>query len=357
MKKNLFLSLLAAAVLPLAFMACTPDDNEEYAEYTGESQGSLKGPWIHYAADLPYEHETTWMTVAFGSYPQAEVLAAPCTAVDDYALDEGITIVDAQLYAQLEAADWQHGVAVVNGERYARLTSADVVSWATDRRGHYRWTDGGQCHYFKFQPVTWRILNIKGNIALLMADRALDCQRFHNTDEEVCWATCDYRKWLNTEVFDRMFSAEEKKSVLLSDVHNADNYYFGTSCGPDTQDHLFILSEEEVFCSEKARLYGFLETDGLDDPARRFRPSMYAMCRGAWISPVETYKGNTFWFMRSTGYTPYNVTYVCEFGYLYNRGTIVTCDDSGVVPVMRVDLNTASLQPLGEVSSNTIIQG
>jgi len=34
-----------------------------------------------------------------------------------------------------------------------------------------------------------------------------------------------------------------------------------------------------------------------------------------WLE-VTGYRGNSFWFMRTSGYTPSNITYVCDFGYL-----------------------------------------
>ncbi|MBR3127231.1 MAG: hypothetical protein IKF35_03140, partial [Solobacterium sp.] len=68
----------------------------------------------------------------------------------------------------------------------------------------------------------------------------------------------------------------------------------------------------------------------------------------------ETYRGNGFWFMRTSGYTPANVTYICDFGYIYNRGTYVTCNDSGLLPIIQVDSTKAELQDAGTVSSTDI---
>ena len=332
------------------------ESNPEIARYTGDSYGELKSPFIHYPDSNATDHETTWTCVEFGSYPQAEVLAAPTTAVDDYALDTDNTIIDATLYATLQQATWQNNETTIDGTKYRRMTSTDAVRADTDSRGHYRWGSLSEYHYFKYQPVCWRILNITGNTAILLADKALDCQRFNDTQQEVNWSTCSLRQWLNSNVYNTMFTDTERQSIILSEVQNPINYYFGTSCGPDTQDNIYILDEHEVFCDQQAVSYGFLNTDGIDDPARRFRPTMYAKCRGVWISPVESYKGNTFWLMRSTGYTALNVPYVCEFGYLYNRGTLVNCDDSGIIPVIQVNLATSNLQSVGTISSNEVIQ-
>jgi hypothetical protein len=58
--------------------------------------------------------------------------------------------------------------------------------------------------------------------------------------------------------------------------------------------------------------------------------------------------------MRTNGYTPSNITYVCDFGYLYNQGTAVTCDDAAVLPAITVDLAKASYQKAPSVSSTDV---
>jgi hypothetical protein len=100
--------------------------------------------------------------------------------------------------------------------------------------------------------------------------------------------------------------------------------------------------------------YGFYAGSGVDDSARRFRSTLYAKCRGAWWSSVEHYRGNSFWFMRTSGYTSSSITYVCDFGYLYNQGTVVTCDDAAVLPAITVDLARASYQKTTSVESTDV---
>ena len=95
---------------------------------------------------------------------------------------------------------------------------------------------------------------------------------------------------------------------------------------------------------------------GIDDAARRFRSSLYAKCRGAWWSSVTGYRGNSFWFMRTNGYTPSSITYICDFGYLYNQGTAITCDDAAVLPALTIDLTKASWTVATPVMSTDIVQ-
>ena len=138
--------------------------------------------------------------------------------------------------------------------------------------------------------------------------------------------------------------------MTVSAVPNASNYYFGTACGSGTRDRVFILSEEEVFCSEKAIRYGFRPSDATDDPGRRILPTAYAAARGAWQSGNSETAGAGFWILRTNGYTQDNVVYVGEKGYLYNRGIPVTCRDAGIVPAIRIRLGAAPVNRAEDIS-------
>lgn len=334
-----------------------PDSIAHHEEgFTGDRYGDLYSPYIVFDDTLSMGHHTSWTCVMLGSYPQAEVVESRFAALDDYAVKPGDVIIDAVLFGKLSTATWVDNETTIDGVRYRRMKGEDAVHYAVNSRGYYRWDNPELYHYFRYEPVKWRILNISGSKALLLADRALDCHRFNETDTDVNWGTSTLREWMNTEMFGKMFTEREKTFVLQTEVVNSPNHYFGTYCGEDTRDHLFILSESETFSSPLAKKYGFWPADGIDDSARRFKPTMYEACRGGWISMVEDYRGNTYWLMRSTGYTPNNVTYVCEFGYLYNRGTLVTCADGGIIPAMTIDLDAANLKPCGKVSSLDVLQ-
>ena len=143
---------------------------------------------------------------------------------------------------------------------------------------------------------------------------------------------------------------------MKSYVRNSDNHYFGTSCGPDTVDWVFLLSENETFSSPAASSFGFLTSDAQADPAKRFTPTAYAASRGVWQSAVDESAGNTFWFLRSNGYTASNVVYVGELGHIYNRGIPVICQDAGMIPALRIDLKTAGYIYTGTTGSREYIR-
>lgn len=230
---------------------------------------------------------STGSCLYFGSYPMDEVVAGPFTAVDRYALDEGDVIVDAALYAKLEQVLWnENDDAEMDGKRYHRLRGEGAVTAATDREQHYRWKDLAEWHYFAYSPIQWRVLKISGSKALLLADRMPDTHPFHEHAQDIDWSRSELRRWLNDAFMQRAFSKNEQAAILDTRLENAPNAYFGTPSGPDTQDKVFILSGNEVFNSPMAADYGFYPGNGVDDPARRFRSTLYAKCRGAWWSPA-----------------------------------------------------------------------
>ena len=302
------------------------------------------------------QEATRWECILYGSYPTNEVVSESFNAVDDYALVEGDVIVDATLYSQLEHAEWTNDDTEIGGKRYHRLNAAGAVSHSNNRPQHYRWTDTETWHYFVYAPIKWRILKQTDDIAILLADRMPDTCPFNDDYADTSWSDCFLRRWLNSNFLNLAFTESEIEAIEETDVKNDKNYYFGTDCGPDTKDHVFLLSESEAFSSPLAVEYGFSNSDSGNDPARRFRSTLYAKCRGAWWSPVEGYLGVSFWFMRSIGYTKANVVYVGESGDTYNRGIVVTCNDAAVLPAITLNLSKADYQPAEPVYSSDILK-
>ena len=334
------------------------DINKEKGEsrqayYTGDSYGGLHSPWV--SDPLSFGHVTRWSCLTFGAYPAAEVVNGTFDAVDGYALNEGELIRDPALYDKLKNAVWTDDDTEIEGERYHRINGAGAVTASADRENHYRWADTKQYHYFAYRPIKWRVVKIRDSKATVLADRMPDSHPFHNCNEDTDWSRCSLRAWLNGEFFLRAFSEDEREALVETVNDNDRNSYYGTDCGPSTLDKVYILSAYEIYASATATAYGFYAGSGIDDPAKRFRSTLYAKCRGAWWSSVNAYRGNSFWMMRTSGYTNASAAYICDFGYLYVRGTSVTCDDAAVLPAITIDLGKARWQAAGEVLSTDII--
>ena len=98
---------------------------------------------------------TVWSCIMFGSYPQTEIVAAPSDAVVDDAIQEGDFLEDPDLYNKLTQAEWKDGQTEIENVLYLRMNREDAVSSASDREGHYRWEEGDEWHYFRFDPIRW----------------------------------------------------------------------------------------------------------------------------------------------------------------------------------------------------------
>ena len=361
-RSEIFLFLAASLILvmlsiPLHIASAGPEEQ-------------IHGPLVFPNDDLSTGLETIWSCITFGHYPSAEVVQSGWDSVDSFAVRDGDVIRDDELYTRLAEAEWSGDRLALDGQNYIRINRTDAVTAAADREQHYRWDDPDEWHYFAVQPIKWRVLSLKDGKALLLSDRTLDCFPFNLTDEEVSWQNSTVRSWLNgyndsqnldgvdysgKGFLDQAFTPEEQKAILPTANVTPENQDYGTYSGPAAMDLVFLLSNEEVFAGAAAADYGFYAGRGFDDPAKRFTSTMYAKCRGTWWSPVEDYRGNSFWFMRTSGYTPRNVTYICDFGYVYSRGTTVTTDDAGILPAIRIDLSEAAFEYAGEISSVEVI--
>ena len=369
-KYNPFFLIFLLTVFSVTVSCPVLSSDREGSVISREEADPIAPVLVEEDESLSTGQRTRWSCLTFGAYPQTEIVEKDFSAVDEYAVQQGDILKDEALYQALTEADWVDDETEIDGTRYLRMTGKDAVTCSVDREQHYRWRNTEEWHYFRYDPIRWRVIEQDGSRVFLMADKLLDCQPFHEEDGAVTWETSTVRSWLNgysgkqntagrdyqgIGFLDKAFSQKEREAILQTQVHNHPNSYYGTDSGSDTEDAVFLLSNEEVFSSDAAAEHGFYAASGKDDPAKRFRSTMYAKCRGSWWSSVPDYRGNSFWFMRTSGYTPESVTYICDFGYIYNRGTISTCDDAGLLVGLWTDLERADVRPAGFVSSSDVI--
>lgn len=91
-------------------------------------------------------------------------------------------IQDDALYQKLQTASgWSaQGDIVIAGEKYRRIKESDAT-YTLSFSAYYTWMDSTTYHYFKYQPVKWRVLSTDGQKAFLLADKALDDKRYHTS--------------------------------------------------------------------------------------------------------------------------------------------------------------------------------
>jgi hypothetical protein len=99
----------------------------------------------------------------------------------------------------------------------------------------------------KFGKYDWRVLEIQGGKALLLADKVTHVKMpFNNTCTGVTWKTCSLRKWLNNEFLTQEFTPQEQEQIALTTIQNENNQWYRTEGGEITKDKIFLLSLSEV---------------------------------------------------------------------------------------------------------------
>ena len=202
MRKKLQLLLtavMAAALMVTVNLGVLPETGKAEAAET-----TLKNPRIVPDDSMRSGQKVTWDCVYFGSYPQTEIVSSDLEYI---ALDEGLrwdgdVIASNSVYNALQTASgWDsNNEVMLNGEKYKRIKRKDASVYFEHRSvACYNWADDTSWHYFKYEPIKWRVLHTDGNQALLLADVALDNQKYHPEIAEIymSWEICTLRSWLN----------------------------------------------------------------------------------------------------------------------------------------------------------------
>ena len=167
--------------------------------------------------------------------------------------------------------------------------------------------------------IEWRVLEVRGNSALLLSRYGLDAKPYNEKRAAVTWETCSLRAWLNGAFFRRAFNAAEKDAIPFVQVDNgADqgNSAWRTDGGNATQDRVFLLS-----CSEAAKYFQTAWRAG-DSAIARVHPTEWAFRHSkAWINTdYRTVDGGEagWWWLRSPGRNAKRAAYVSVDGSLDN---------------------------------------
>ena len=328
------------------------------AEETEEVSKELSNPRIVPDSSMEAGQKVTWDCVWFGSYPQAEVVPAGSeyTALPEELLQEGDLIQDDALYQTLQSAtgwNWQ-GDIVLNNEKYRRIKKKNAT-YTSSTSGFYNWKSEIRYHYFKYQPIKWRVLSVNGSEAFLLADKVLDDKQYHTENEGVTWEGSTIRSWLNgysassniqnqdynsNNFIDTAFGISGQQAINEAHVENKDIFYYGEVVN-DTHDKVFLLSKSETY-TNTANRYGFVSAVDKYDEARRAGSSVYAKAMGICTSTSANYVGNCDWLLRSLGDYRNRVARVNNGGCVYSSGLDVVCNVFGVRPALNLSLTVLS---------------
>lgn len=100
----------------------------------------------------------------------------------------------------------------------------------------------------------WIVLDKKDGKLLIISKYVIEGRQF-DSELGTTWEECELREWLNGEYIDYTFNEYEKSIISKSFVKNGYNSY-GIYGGKNTEDQVFLLSEEEAnkyFPTKKAK--------------------------------------------------------------------------------------------------------
>lgn len=370
MKKRKILHRLLVFVLTIAMLAGICPQGIHIADVPltlpeVKAADTIGNPKIEEDTTMTAGQKVTWDCIYFGSYPQSE-----------------ITSKDGSVYNKLKnATSWDNNDTTIDGVKYRRLKGEDATqhAYSGGSEQYYDWNDDYTTyHYFKYEPIKWRVLNKDNNDVFLLSDIALDDQRYNEKWATITWEKSSMRSWINgykasenqpeidysnKNFIDTAFSTAQKNAIKTTKVENRNNIHYGSAGqgGNDTSDKIFLLSEREVYNTDDAKKYGFVLDGEVYDEARRCKCSTYAYAMGTWRNIEDSEcNGNALWFLRSPGGSCYgDVTAVYDFGRVNSGGTSIFSDHS-VRPAIHLDLSsidTANIYAGTVCSDGTVNEG
>ena len=316
-----------------------------------EAATTLKDPRIVKDSSMEAGQKATWDCVWFGSYPQLEVVCEnDSEAIANLeAMNKNFSVE----YSKVSQSTWNNivnasydsnGDATVGKTKYRRIKKDDATCTQSDNQSFYIWMDSATYHYFKYEPIKWRVLKIDGKDVFLLADKALDDQMYNSELVSITWEESTVRSWLNGIFLNSAFTSSERSAIKTTDVVNDNNISYGTAGGNNTSDKIFFLSENEVYHSNTVPKYGFTKDSGTYDEGRRCKSSTFAKAMGAYAySETDSSYANCWWWLRSPGdYTNYTAG-VYIFGNVYYKGFHVGDKTTAVRPALHLDLSSSDL--------------
>ncbi|MBB5198096.1 DUF6273 domain-containing protein [Anaerocolumna cellulosilytica] len=300
--------------------------------FTGLSY-SKKINVVNSDSDVEYKGEM----ITFGCYPQSEVV--------------GIELTD-----EIVNADYNDNEATINGVKYLRITYRDVKY---TMNSSYKWNWEQErtevpYHYFRYEPIAWRVLNDDNGTLLLVSDKILYNENYNNASEAITWEKASIRNELNTMFLHQAFSENEQKSILTTTVENKDTKTVfrydeeknkiiedtsngkGGKGGKSTKDKVFLLSLEETLNPQY--------WTGIKKNSNMLQRAEFLNSRMAYCSDYALFSGciansksrSSQWMLRSPAESNYFVSGVSFLGDVSSYGADSWTAYFGIRPAIKI---------------------
>ena len=287
----------------------------------------LNNPRTVADSSMNAKQKVTWDCVWFGAYPQSEVTSG-------------------DIYNKLKnATGWdENNDIVIDGNKYRRLKGEDATYYLSNSANQYNWNNNySTYHYFKYEPIKWRVLEVSNGHAFLLADKVIDVRAYNPNSAEVKWETSCMRSWLNGmgPAFNQESNDYTKGNFINTAFSTNESKNILTTTQAGTSDKLFLLSDSQIY-TEKAKKYGFAMDYSICDEARRSKCSSYAFAKGCYRSIKNDYRENSTWWIRRGNNSEY-ATQVDYSGWAYDDRTYNGTNNDGVRPALYLKLSSSNV--------------
>lgn len=301
-RSSRIISMVMVLVMAVTMITAVPASAAELSTPTALDDGNSNAGFI-----------SSWSCIWFGNYPQSEI-----TSGSEY-----------NALKKASSSQWSNNTIWINGSRYLRMKGNDSLynkdMMSISGQGYYPYKgDGETYHYFKFEPIKWRVLEINSDNIVVVSDKILDAAYWHTDHNDYAkWYNSTIRSWLNgysgsynlrktdyssNNFMDLAFTANEKSAIMKTSVNmqNHPDFIPNTSGhgkgGNDTSDYVYLLAQRDVHTTQgNARAYGFDTSSSQSeiDENRYCKATTYANARGVQISTGSKTSGNGSWWLRS----------------------------------------------------------
>lgn len=286
--------------------------------------------------------------IVLGRYPQSNVKATKSNGLLDITFDES-TWTSYKYYVDSTQTDYMYykdfdmdddGIFDYRAVYYSQYRPYYYTQSSSN--GTTRQDENGYAtntvHWFKYEPVEWKIIGETDGKALIIANLILDSQDWYPNDTTDSFTHNDgegyvnnyelsnIKKWLNDDFYNTAFNDLEKIVIEKTTVDNsADSVYYGYNnylCN-NTDDKIFLLSSKEAYYS--------------DELVKQAKGTDYAKCQGLEVSKTSGYQGNSSWWLRSPDFSDaLNASCISIDGGLYASRAMLTY--YGIRPACWIDL-------------------
>ncbi len=191
------------------------------------------------------------------------------------------------------------------------------------------------------EDIEWIVLSNNNSELFVISKYILEQSKYdsaNNSGNNVTWADCTLRRWLNEDFLDKAFCETEKNLIKAKTIKNADNPLTGTAGGKNTTDKIFLLSYDEV--TNKA--YGFNSDNTTRDINRLSSRTVYSYYSIQSTDTELTAEGRyaSGWWLRSPGKNDAKsyAMYVTGYGNVDTDGAPVASNKNGIRPAMYIKL-------------------